>query len=224
MVKRFLSSAFVIQIFFCSLFAQTPSDVFTQIYEVGLWGRDEQGKGTSGGGSTFENAMEYIAFLNKFIRKNNIKTIVDIGCGDWEVMRHVDLTGVDYLGIDVVPSVIQNNSAKYSSSNVKFALGDCIHDTLPGADLLLCKDVLNHIPNNEVFSIINQFQHYQHILVTSDVEATTLTCRNNDIAMGDWRSVDLSAAPFYLIGKKILIYPSEYTYTHLKQVFYIKRY
>jgi 2-polyprenyl-3-methyl-5-hydroxy-6-metoxy-1,4-benzoquinol methylase len=221
MIITFL--AFLSIIFMNSLYAeQSTTEVFSRIYEKGIWGKDQNGNGTSGSGLTVESAMEYIVFLNKFIRTNNIKTIVDIGCGDWGVMKYIDLTEVDYLGLDVVPFVIQNNKTKYSSSHVNFALADCIHDLLPKADLLLCKDVLNHIPNKEVFKIIKQFENYRHILVTSDVEATSLTSHNKDINMGGWRSIDLSAPPFSLAGKKILIYPAEYTYYHLKQVFYIK--
>lgn len=223
MLKMYLYSQFVSIALMGSLFSQsTPEQVFTQIYDKGIWGKDEQGKGTSGSGSTLESAMEYIVFLNKFIRTNNIKTIVDVGCGDWQIMSHVDLTGVDYLGIDVVQSVIQNNTARYASSHVNFAVADCINDALPRGDLLLCKDVFNHLPNAAVFKVIHQFKNYDHVLVTSDVEAATLTCSNRDIVLGDWRSIDLSAQPFCQVGKKILIYPAECTYNHLKQVFYIK--
>lgn len=223
MIRQFACAALSAIILQCSLLAQSSSEqVFSQVYERGIWGRDQQGNGTSGKGSTQENAMEYIVFLNKFIKINNIKTIVEIGCGDWEVMRHVDLTGVDYVGFDVVPSMIQDNLAKYRTSNVNFALADCIHDPLPKADLLLCKDVLNHIPNDGVFKIIQKFTNYRHVLTTSDVEAATLSSNNWDIDLGDWRSIDLAAWPFNLPGKKLLIYPSEYTYYHLKQVFYFR--
>lgn len=201
----------------------SPADVFTRVYETGLWGKDEQGNGTSGSGSTLENATEYIVFLNKFIQRNQIKTVVDIGCGDWEVMKHVDLSGVEYIGVDVVPSIIQRNIEKYASSHVHFIVADCIQDPLPKADLLLCKDVFNHLPNDLVFKVIDRFRNYRHILVTTDVEAATLTSGNGNIVLGDWRSIDLSAPPFFQKGKKVLIYPAEYTYYHLKQVFYIDR-
>ena len=216
---------FIVSLFFvCPLCGEHSStDVFTNIYEIGLWGQDSQGNGTSGSGSTSESALEYIVFLNKFIETNQIKTIVDIGCGDWEVMKHVNLDDVEYFGVDVVSSVIQKNTEKYSSSHVNFIVADCAKDPLPKADLLLCKDVFNHLPNSLVFDVIDRFRDYRHVLVTSDVEAATLTSVNIDITLGDWRSIDISAPPFLEKGKKLLIYPVDYTYYHLKQVFYINQ-
>ncbi len=222
MDKVLLRSVFV----FLGLFAwcsagELSEEIFTHIYDVGLWGKDQNGKGTSGGGSSFESAVEYIVFLNKFIKANDIKSIVEIGCGDWEVMSHVDLSNVNYMGFDVVKSVIDGLIEKYSSSNVRFAFADCINDSLPKADLLLCKDVLIHLTNKDVFKIIKKFKDYKHVLVTTDVEASNLTSCNRDIALGDWREVDLSAPPFNQAGKKILIYPATHSYHHLKQVFYV---
>jgi hypothetical protein len=53
--------------------------IFTYIYENKIWG------GTSGDGSTIEyNISDYIPFLKNFIIDNNIKTVVDIGCGDFQ--------------------------------------------------------------------------------------------------------------------------------------------
>ena len=42
--------------------------------------------GSSGGGSDLDyNKDTYVPFLKKFIVDNNIKNIVDLGCGDFEV-------------------------------------------------------------------------------------------------------------------------------------------
>ncbi len=201
--------------------AASSEEIFSHIYDVGHWGKDGEGKGTSGGGSSLDSAMEYVVFLNKFIRENKIQSVVEIGCGDWEVMRHVDLRNVDYTGFDVVKSVVNDLVEKYASSNIRFAFADCINDSLPKADLLLCKDVLIHLPNHEISKIIQKFKNYKHVLITTDVEASRLTCSNRDIVLGDWREVDLAAPPFKLAGKKLLIYPATHSYYHLKQVFYI---
>lgn len=214
-----LCSALFVSSVFCT---PATEGIFTQIYENGGWGRDQEGRGTSGEGSLIENAGEYVAFINKFISRHGIKTIVDIGCGDWQVMRHVNLTGVEYYGMDVVKRVIDQNREKFGSSHIHFLFGDCIHDELPHADLLLAKDIFIHLPNESVFRVIEKFRNFKHILITTDVEAGSFTTHNSDIQLGEWRAMDPAAPPFRLEGKKALIYSAEPSYNWMKQVFYIR--
>ena len=67
--------------------------VFTRIYDIGLWGRNEEGRGFSGSGSRAENAASCLSYLREFIKKNEIKTVVDLGCGDWTFSRNLDWDG-----------------------------------------------------------------------------------------------------------------------------------
>jgi hypothetical protein len=60
--------------------------VFTHIYENNVWGNNNSTNynGSSGSGSDIDyNRHNYIPFLKKFIIDNNIKTIIDLGCGDF---------------------------------------------------------------------------------------------------------------------------------------------
>ena len=75
-------------------------EVFTDIYDSKIWKSDIAGT-LSGPGSDIECSYEYVEFLNKFINKHKIKSVLDLGCGDFNLMRHVNLKNIDYLGIDV---------------------------------------------------------------------------------------------------------------------------
>ena len=55
------------------------------------------------------NNKKYITFLTKFLKDHDITNVCDIGCGDWQVSKHIDWTGIHYLGIDVVKDVIKKN-------------------------------------------------------------------------------------------------------------------
>lgn len=55
--------------------------VFNRIYEDNVW---LCGSGT---GSLPKFNIGYIDFLSKFIKDNNIKSILDYGCGDWQFSR-----------------------------------------------------------------------------------------------------------------------------------------
>lgn len=61
-------------------------EVFTKIYETCEWGDNNNTdyKGSSGGGSSISFNEEYIKFLKQFIDTNNIKKVIDLGCGDWQ--------------------------------------------------------------------------------------------------------------------------------------------
>ena len=59
---------------------------FTSVYEKKTWGDNNNNEysGSSGGGSFIEfNKDTYVPFLKKYIVNNNIKSIVDLGCGDF---------------------------------------------------------------------------------------------------------------------------------------------
>ena len=75
-------------------------NVFDDIYINKVWGVDENGEGISGSGSKVENNIKYLNFLNTFIKINKIKSIVDLGCGDWQLMSKVNLNGIKYDGYD----------------------------------------------------------------------------------------------------------------------------
>lgn len=124
---------------------------FTNIYDKGKWGKRD-GKGTSGSGSCISPDIKwYINLLTDIIKQNNIKSIADIGCGDWNFSKTIDWFGlsVDYTGIDCVKSVIEENKKLYNSSNVKFIHGDAT-DIPEGYDLVILKDVIQHWEDQDI--------------------------------------------------------------------------
>jgi len=195
--------------------------VFSDIYKRGEWGIDESGKGNSGTGSDPENAKKYIDFLQSYLAENNIKSVVDLGCGDWRISGSVDWDGVQYLGIDVVAAVIQENMEHFAAPNISFLKADGSDTRLPSADLLICKDVLQHLPFQDIQEIIAQFGKFRHCIIVNDVNPSTLTCENVDIPRGHYRSLDLTQPPFSVLGEKVLTYSSGEN-GEVKQVLIIK--
>jgi SAM-dependent methyltransferase len=185
-------------------------ETFTHIYDSGYWkhGQDIGGAGT---GSTASVTEAYRKFLQQFLADYNIQTVVDAGCGDWEFSKLIDWDGVQYTGIDVVPSVVKSNRKIYQKRNIHFIEGDAIHMNLPVADLLICKDVLQHLTNEDIFQFIRQFPKFKHCLITNDLEnfSTPPVININLKERGGCRQLDLTQPPFNLIGVKILTYPAE---------------
>ncbi len=174
-------------------------EIFNQIYIKGKWGKNESGMGHSGHGSKVENAKKYIVFINRFLTEHNIKTVVDAGCGDWQFSKYIIWDEINYLGIDISSIVINRISKKYTRENIKFQLGD-ITKELPGADLLICKDVLQHLSNKQIITFINnnlKTNRYKWVIITND---KTQSGKNIDIIPGKYRRLDLSKPPFNIKG------------------------
>jgi len=166
------------------------------------WGRQ------SGGGSSPYYTIEYRAFLDKFTRMNAISSIVDIGCGDWQFSRFLNLDGIDYRGFDVVPSVVQKNVETYGSRTVQFSLMPQDIAEVPGGDLLLMKDVLQHLPNSDILAFREKvFPKFKYCLLTNSF-AKLNTKQNTDIAHGAFRCLDLAAVPYAFPGCYLMEFAS----------------
>jgi SAM-dependent methyltransferase len=166
---------------------EMPSSEFEDIYETNAWGIG------SGVGSLPLNNIEYMKFIQEFILRNKVASIVDLGCGDWQFSRFMDWSGVKYTGIDVVSRLVEENRRQYGNDSVEFKLFSTVND-VPSADLLLCKDLLQHLPNELIKDYLRRLKpKFRYLLLTNDEWPTEL---NSDIPIGGWRPIRLDQAPF----------------------------
>jgi SAM-dependent methyltransferase len=218
-IENTMKYLLIFLVFFINLNAQDPTEeLFTNIYEQGVWG----GVDYSGGGAEFKNSQKYIAFLQKFLRKKKIQTVVDVGCGDWQISKYIDWHSIQYLGCDVVAHLVDKNQQRFGSPSVQFIHANAMEIDLPEADLLICKDVLQHLPHAEIKKFLMQLPKFKHCLITNDVDPATMSSDNVDIAKDSYppyRTLDLTKPPFNQKGVKILTYQSD---MFLKQVLHIK--
>ena len=68
--------------------AKSVAETFGEIYEKNAWG-GESGEFYSGEGSTEKYSAQYGETVKKFIAENKIKSIVDLGCGDFIVASKI---------------------------------------------------------------------------------------------------------------------------------------
>ena len=111
---------------------------FSKIYSKNIWG------GGSGSGSKMtRNNKKYIEILQGILAKYEIKTICDIGCGDWEFSQFIDFGEREYLGIDCVLSVIEEDRERFKGDTIRFEHKTIGDDYIPeGYDLIIIKDVI----------------------------------------------------------------------------------
>ena len=161
---------------------------FSTIYESNEWGFG------SGVGSLPDNNTKYIEYVQSFIKSNRMKSVVDFGCGDWKFSQYINWQGATYVGVDLVVGVIERNRKQFACPGVTFEVFEVI-DNLPEADLLLCKDVFQHLPNDLARDYLSAFKRkFRFLLITNDDQPESMA--NQDIQAGGWRPLRLDRPPF----------------------------
>jgi SAM-dependent methyltransferase len=164
---------------------------FEHIYAINLWGG-------SGEGSRPRHTHGYARFLARFLRENQVRSVLDLGCGDWQFSRYINWSGIRYYGYDVVRSVVERNQALFAASNISFHAYEGDLDQLPAADLLIAKDVLQHWSNQSVFNFLPRLKNYPLALLTNCVRPDGQPTENIDDMDGGSRPLDLRRPPFNL--------------------------
>jgi SAM-dependent methyltransferase len=172
------------------------SNRFEQIYATNEWGSG------SGEGSLPMHTLGYVEFLQRFLAEKRISSVVDMGCGDWQFSRSIQWGSIRYRGYDVVRSVIEENIKRYSAPNVSFHLYSGNAEELPPADLLISKDVLQHLSDNSIGKVLPFLDRFKYSLLTNCVNPRGTTVPM-DIADGDFRYLDLRLPPFSLAAKEV---------------------
>ena len=187
--------------------------VFTKIYTDKIWG-DTGEEFFSGGGSS--NSGAYPQMLVEFIQKNNITNVVDCGCGDFRVMNQVTakVATLKYHGIDVVNSLIEYNQQKYGSDQIKFSCINAINHPLPDGEMIVIRQVLQHLSNRQIKRILKKTKKFKYVLITEHVPSSTFT-PNIDKSHGPGIRLDknsgvlISEAPFNIKCDLILSVPQK---------------
>jgi hypothetical protein len=101
-----------------------------------------------------------------------------------------------YIGIDIVPALIEENRRRYLRPNWRFEVADVINDPLPSGDALLCRDAMIHLSLADIGRALSNIRRSgaKYLLATSHETISV----NTDITTGEWRSVNLMLAPFNL--------------------------
>jgi hypothetical protein len=134
---------------------------FTFQYESKHWGDDNniEYNGSSGEGSEIDyNKNTYIPFLKKFITENNIKNIVDLGCGNFKIGKLLyDDLDVLYKGYDTYKKVIDYNSKQYQLPKYSFTYLDFYNnkESIIKGDLCILKDVIQHWSLNNIYTFLD---------------------------------------------------------------------
>ncbi len=171
---------------------------FQHIFANNAWGDSES---VSGPGSTVAATQHLRTQLENIFKTLNIKTIVDAPCGDLNWMRHISYEFDSYIGIDIVPDLVEQLKEKFPSR--RFQVNNIVTDVLPSADVIFCRDCLVHLPIDSIKSALSNFRQagFKYLMSTTFPKCQT----NKNITAGDWRPINLQIAPFSLVTPVTLV-------------------
>ena len=208
---RFFKLSYWLRKFYVSKFStfffskeKIRKNAFRHIYLSNHWQNyfklDLQ-KSRSGPGSNLNYTSNMSRELKKFFVEKNIKTILDIGCGDfiWMNLLLNKYYNYDkYLGLDIVDELIKNNNLKYSNDKISFKTFDLVKDEIPkGFDIILIRDVFIHLKNEQIVNFLNLLKNLD--IKFFGVTSTPSLKKNNELkAVGRYRDINIEIEPFNL--------------------------
>lgn len=179
-------------------------DVMNQIYEMNLWGGN-QFDFYSGIGSHDAKIIDpYLKVIIAFLESYNRSLIVcDLGCGDFNIGKHLTKYSKKYIAIDIVENLTKRNKNLYKDHNLEFYCLDIINDKLPSGDCIILRQVLQHLSNKDIEKVIKKITVYKYIILTEHIPLGNFVS-NKDIISGQGirlkqnSGVNILDAPFNL--------------------------
>ena len=173
--------------------AEASKEIFSFYFERNLFGDRDSLSGT---GSSLAATETLRSRLPPLLATLNVRVILDIPCGDFNWAKEIDWTPFHYIGADIVTGLIDRNRALHGSDGVEFMALDILVDPLPPCDLILCRDLFIHFPNELVRSALHRISRSgAKYFLTTQYDGVKI---NRDIRLGSFRPVNLMLPPFGL--------------------------
>jgi hypothetical protein len=166
-------------------------EAFQMIFEENRWGSSES---RSGRGSTLAYTER---LLERYLKTLNVEVFLDVPCGDFNWMKYVRLPHkTRYIGGDIVAPLVHDLRKNCGSDRYSFHTIDIVEGPLPNADLWLCRDLLFHLPNDDIQRV---FRNFVAAAIPYILTATyNFSRKNDDVKAGGFRFINLRLPPFML--------------------------
>jgi SAM-dependent methyltransferase len=166
--------------------------VFEEIYAQKTWAREaDDVRFTSGPGSAAAITGAYEDFVVAMVQsRDDVRRIVDIGCGDFQVagrlLARLTASGrrVRYVGCDIAANVVAYNQQRFGSEDVSFQVLDVSRDAPPAGDIVLVREVLQHLSNATILAALGNLRlGFREAVITESLYVPCVT-PNLDIVSG----------------------------------------
>ena len=182
----------------------STKDAMAQIYKDNLWGGNKFEFYSGLGSHHPETVDPYIAVVSDFLKDLETPPVVcDMGCGDFNIGKELVKYSKKYIAIDIVPNLIAHNKKEFEADNLEFHALDIATDVLPSGDCAILRQVLQHLSNAEIISVVEKLYDYKYVILTEHIPEKDFE-PNKDIISGQGirlkkqSGVNISASPFNL--------------------------
>ena len=166
---------------------KSNKEIFYEIYETSAWNSleynsDNKIEYNSGPGSHDINIIgsyidSIIIFLKSFKKK---QTVVDLGCGDFNIGKNFAKFTNQYIACDVAENVIKRHSSQSKFKqlkNLEFKLLDITNDRIPNCNIIIIRQVLQHLSNYSINLFLKNIQKtsFQYLVVTEYIPSIKFT-------------------------------------------------
>lgn len=135
------------------------ASIFNYIYTKKIWGRnnDLNIPYYSGDGTYSKQANKILReLLDDFKKKFKVESVLDYGCGDFNIGKMIHKSFKSYIGVDISDVIIDYNKLNNKLPNVSFyTLDEFDLNRKPLPELILIRQVLQHLPNFQIKKISN---------------------------------------------------------------------
>jgi hypothetical protein len=136
--------------------------------------------------------------LKKVITDNNIKNVVDLGCGDFRCGKLIyDDLDVSYTGYDAYKKVIDYNSSQCALPKYSFIHLDFCNNksSIINGDMCILKDVIQHWSLDNIYTFLDYLvenKKFKYILICNCCNQPR---DNTNITNGDFRPLSCEYLP-----------------------------
>lgn len=186
-----------------SLLGKSPSNVFGAIYKGNMWGKaDSEKKFYSGPGSHDPVVVQaYTQKIVSFLKDHPDLTVVDLGCGDFNIGKNFVPLSKKYIACDCVEDLLTFNRQNFVFDNLEFKLCDITTEVIPEGEICFIREVFQHLSNDHIISVLSKLSRYSYVFITEAIPLEEFA-PNVDKPTGPFSrvykgsGVDLRASPF----------------------------
>ena len=187
-------------------------EAMEQVYKMNLWGSNTTNFYSGTGSHNPDIVNPYIAVLVSFLTSFKTPLVVcDLGCGDFNVGKQLVKYTKNYVAVDIVTNLIEHNKKQFIEENLEFHCLNIAVDELPIGDCALIRQVLQHLSNTEIQSILNKLNHFKYVILTEHVPEGNFI-PNKDIISGQGIRLKKQS------GVNILAHPFNFKIKEKKQL------
>jgi hypothetical protein len=160
-----------------SIAGLSNGEIFSLTYRNFLWGRKKNDFNFYSGDGSHDPRIvdDYVSKISDFLSQFTPKPIVvDIGCGDFHIGQQLSQFTRHYIACDVVPELINSNKNKYKINNVSFKVLDATLQELPKGEIVILRQVLQHLSNHDIQKILQKIEGNFRYLVFTDHQPSNI--------------------------------------------------